>query len=81
MTDFNSIMGDIQQTINVGATVIPFGSFAFGSTAASNDTGVLNVLGNNATSLFGGATKALGGMMNSPMLYIAGGVALLILLK
>ena len=81
MTDFNSIMSDISQVSTVGATFIPFGSYAFGNNAATNTNGLVGQIGNNAVNMLGGASKALTGMMNSPMLWIAGGVALLILLK
>ena len=81
MSDFSSIMNDISQVSTVGATFIPFGSYAFGNNAATNSNNLVGTLGNNATQLLGGASKALTGMMNSPMLWIAGGVALLILLK
>ena len=81
MTDFSSIMNDISQVSTVGATFIPFGSYAFGNNAATNTNGLVGTIGNNAVNMLGGASKALTGLMNSPMLWIAGGVALLILLK
>ena len=81
MTDFGSIMNDISQVSTVGAQFVPFGSYAFGQNAASNTNGLVGTLGQNAASLFGSATGAVSGLMNSPMLWSAGGVALLILLK
>ena len=81
MTDFSSIMNDISQVSTVGAQFVPFGSYAFGANAAQNTNNLVGTLGNNAAGLLGGASKAVSGLMNNPMLWIAGGVALLILLK
>jgi len=81
MSSFSDVMSDISQVSTVGATFIPFGSYAFGNNAATNTNGLVGTIGNNAVNMLGGASKALTGMMNSPMLWIAGGVALLILLK
>ena len=56
-----------------------------GQGAVQNQEGMIGALGGGLGSIFGGATgaagKALSGIMNNPMLYIGGAVALLILIK
>ena len=81
MVSFGEVMDGFSQVSTVGAQFVPFGSYAFGAKAATNTNQLVGTLGNNAASLFGGVSGAVGGLMSNPYVLIGGGVALLILLK
>ena len=85
MSDFASVLNDIQQVTNVTATIIPGGQYLIGSHATQNQQATIGALGSGIGSIFGGASGAVGGVfstiMNNPMVWIGGGIALLILLK
>jgi hypothetical protein len=84
MVSFEDIMGPsgyVQQTVNVGSTMIPGGNLLFGSQATQNQGNLLGAFGSSASSLFGSATGAVGGLLGSPVVLIGGAVVLLILLK
>ena len=85
MVSFDEIMGDIQTATNVTATIIPGGQYFIGSHATQNQQATIGALGGGIGSIFGGATGAASGMLNNllnnPMVWVGGGIALLVLLR
>ena len=85
MTSFDEVLNDIQQTVNVTSTIIPGGQYFIGSHATQNQQATIGALGGGIASIFGGASGAMGNVfstiMNNPMVWVGGGIALLILLK
>ena len=85
MVSFDEVMGDIQQTVNVTSTIIPGGQMFMGSHAVQNQTQMIGALGGGLGSIFGGVTGAAGDtlnkLMSNPMVWIGGGIALMMLMK
>ena len=85
MVSFDEVMGDIQQVTNVTSTIIPGGQYFIGSHATQNQQATLGALGSGIGSIFGGVTGAAGDAMNklmsNPMVWIGGGIALMMLMK
>ena len=85
MVSFDEVMSDIQTVTNVTSTIIPGGQYFIGSHATQNQQATIGALGGGIASIFGGATGAASGMinglLNNPMVWVGGGIALLILLK
>ena len=85
MVSFDEVMGDIQQATNVTATIIPGGQMFMGSHAVQNQTQMIGALGGGIGSIFGGVTGAAGDTMNkligNPMVWVGGGILLLMFMK
>ena len=81
MASFGDVMGGFRDFSTTAATFVPFGSFMYGSNSAQNTNNLVGSVGDGIGSIFGGASKAVGGLLNNPMLIIGGGVLLLILIK
>ena len=81
MASFGDVMGGFRDFSTTAATFVPFGSFMYGSNSASNTNALVGSVGTGIGSIFGGASKAVGGLMSNPMVLIGGAVALLVLLK
>ena len=81
MASFSDVMSGFRDFSTTAATFVPFGSYAYGNNAAANTNGLVGGVGQGVGAAFGGVTKALGGLMNNPVVLIGGAVALLILLK
>ena len=81
MASFGDVMDGFRDFSTTAATFVPFGSFMYGSNSASNTNALVGSVGTGIGSIFGGASKALGGLMSNPMVLIGGAVALLVLLK
>ena len=85
MVSFDEVLNDIQSTVNVTSTIIPGGQYFIGSHATQNQQATIGALGGGIASIFGGASGAMGNVfstiMSNPMVWVGGGIALLILLK
>ena len=78
---FSDVMAGFRDFSTTGATFIPFGSFMYGDNSAKNTNALVGSVGTGIGSIFGGASKAVGGLMGNPFVLIGGAVVLLILIK